>query len=107
MSKCIFKVLWVVPVPNFGGVARHTLDMARAGIPGYELVVLAPAGVLTERLKELGVRVIGRKPCNRAQPPCLRGCSCRSRGELSQNTASVKPFAAHPQTIHDRTRHRW
>ena len=50
--------LWVVPVPNFGGVARHTLDMARAGIPGYELVVLAPAGVLTERLKKLGVRVI-------------------------------------------------
>ena len=58
MSKCIFKVLWVVPVPDFGGVARHTLDMARAGIPGYELVVLAPAGVLTKRLKELGVRVI-------------------------------------------------
>ena len=52
------KVLWVVPVSDFGGVARHTLDMARAGIPGYELVVLAPAGVLTERLKELGVRVI-------------------------------------------------
>ena len=52
------KVLWVVPVPDFGGVARHTLDMARAGIPGYELVVLAPAGVLTERLKEMGVHVI-------------------------------------------------
>lgn len=58
MSAATSTALWVVPVPNFGGVARHTLDMARAGIPGYELVVLAPAGVLTERLKELGVRVI-------------------------------------------------
>lgn len=52
------KVLWVVPVPNFGGVARHTLDMARAGIPGYNLVVLAPAGPLTARLKEAGVLVL-------------------------------------------------
>ena len=39
------KVLWVVPVPDFGGVARHTLDMARAGIPGYELVVRSPSGL--------------------------------------------------------------
>ena len=42
--------LWVVPVPEFGGVARHVVDMARAGLPGFNLVVLAPEGKLTSRL---------------------------------------------------------
>lgn len=50
--------LWVVPVPEFGGVARHVVDMARAGLPGFNLVVLAPEGKLTSRLEELGVTVI-------------------------------------------------
>ena len=50
-------VLWVVPVPDFGGVARHVLDVARTGIPGYRLVVCAPEGKLTERLRELNVPV--------------------------------------------------
>ena len=49
--------LWVVPVPGFGGVARHVLDVARTGIPGYRLVVCAPEGKLTERLSELNVPV--------------------------------------------------
>lgn len=50
-------VLWVVPVPDFGGVARHVLDVARTGIPGYRLVICAPEGKLTERLRELNVTV--------------------------------------------------
>lgn len=50
--------LWVVPVPDFGGVARHVVDMARAGLPGFNLVVLAPEGKLTSRLEELGVTVV-------------------------------------------------
>lgn len=50
-------VLWVVPVPDFGGVARHVLDVARTGIPGYRLVVCAPEGKLTERLRELNIPV--------------------------------------------------
>ena len=41
-----------------GGVARHVVDMARAGLPGFNLVVLAPEGKLTSRLEELGVTVI-------------------------------------------------
>ena len=49
--------LWVVPVPDFGGVARHVLDVARTGIPGYRLVVCAPEGKLTERLRELNIPV--------------------------------------------------
>ena len=50
-------VLWVVPVPDFGGVARHVLDVAQTGIPGYRLVICAPEGKLTERLRELNVTV--------------------------------------------------
>lgn len=44
-------VLWVVPVADLGGVARHVLDVARAGIPGYRIMVLCPEGPLSERLR--------------------------------------------------------
>lgn len=49
--------LHCVPVPEFGGVARHLSDIAEAGLPGYRLVVLCPAGALSQRLWELGVEV--------------------------------------------------
>ncbi len=52
------KALWVVPVGNFGGVARHVVDAATAGLPGYELVLLAPNGDLTDAVRQRGVRVI-------------------------------------------------
>ncbi|QRZ61201.1 glycosyltransferase [Rothia sp. ZJ932] len=54
--------LWVVPVPEFGGVARHVVDVAAAGLPGYELVVLAPSGHLTDELKKMGVRILTEVP---------------------------------------------
>ena len=56
-TAATLTALWVVPVPDFGGVARHVLDVARTGIPGYRLVVCAPEGKLTERLRELNVPV--------------------------------------------------
>ncbi|MDY3048331.1 MAG: glycosyltransferase family 4 protein [Rothia sp. (in: high G+C Gram-positive bacteria)] len=49
--------LHCVPVPEFGGVARHVSDIAEAGLPGYHLVVLCPTGALSARLKELGADV--------------------------------------------------
>lgn len=49
--------LWVVPVADLGGVARHVLDVAHAGIPGYRLAVLCPEGPLVQRLREAGVQV--------------------------------------------------
>lgn len=52
------KALWVVPVGNFGGVARHVVDVATAGLPGYELVVLAPEGELADAVRRTGTRVI-------------------------------------------------
>ena len=35
--------LWVVPVGDVAGVARHVLDVVEVGVPGYRLVVLLPA----------------------------------------------------------------
>jgi glycogen(starch) synthase len=50
--------LWVVPVANLAGVARHVLDVAGAGIPGWRLVVLCPDGPLAERLTAGGTAVV-------------------------------------------------
>ncbi|MBM6399140.1 glycosyltransferase family 4 protein [Phycicoccus sonneratiae] len=49
--------LWVVPVAELGGVARHVLDTAAVGLPGYRLVVQCPPGPLAERLRELKAAV--------------------------------------------------
>ncbi len=50
--------LWVVPVSNLAGVARHVLDVARVGLPGWQPVFLAPPGDLPGRLRELGASVV-------------------------------------------------
>lgn len=50
--------LWVAPVSNLAGVARHILDVARGGLPGYRLVVAAPEGPLLEELRHLECPVV-------------------------------------------------
>ncbi len=50
--------LWVLPVSNLAGVARHTLDALGAGIRGWRVVVLAPPGPIIEKLETLGVPVV-------------------------------------------------
>lgn len=50
--------LWVVPVPEIGGVARHVLDAAKEGLPGWRLVVLCPEGALAQRLRDSGAAVV-------------------------------------------------
>ena len=50
--------LWVIPVPEIGGVARHTLDVTRAGIPGWRIVVFCPDGALAEALRAQGRPVL-------------------------------------------------
>lgn len=57
-SSRLRTALWVVPVADIGGVARHVLDVARVGLPGWRLVVLCPEGPLSERLRALGCAVI-------------------------------------------------
>ncbi|MGB7961722.1 MAG: glycosyltransferase family 4 protein [Propionicimonas sp.] len=50
--------LWVIPVPDLGGVARHALDVAETGIPGWKLVFLCPPGPLAEALRHRGAAVL-------------------------------------------------
>lgn len=50
--------LWVVPVSDLAGVARHVLDVARTGIPGWRLVFLTPPGDLPRELKAVGAAVL-------------------------------------------------
>jgi len=50
--------LWVVPVADWGGVARHVCDAAKTGIPGWRVIVLCPEGALAERLREQGSAVL-------------------------------------------------
>ena len=50
--------LWVSPVSNLAGVARHILDVARHGLPGWRLVVAAPEGPLLDELRGLDVPIL-------------------------------------------------
>ena len=50
--------LWVIPVSDLAGVARHLLDVARAGIPGWRLVFLTPPGDLPRELKAADAAVL-------------------------------------------------
>lgn len=59
MSYAVKPVaLWVVPVADFGGVARHVLDVATQGLGTFQIVVLCPEGVLAQRLRERDVAVV-------------------------------------------------
>jgi glycosyltransferase involved in cell wall biosynthesis len=46
--------LWAIPVSELGGVARHVLDVVRAGLPGWRLVVLCPPGRLVDQVRTAG-----------------------------------------------------
>ncbi|WP_203568000.1 glycosyltransferase [Aestuariimicrobium ganziense] len=46
--------LWVAPVSNLAGVARHIIDTARVGVPGWDLVVAAPRGPLLDEVNAAG-----------------------------------------------------
>ena len=50
--------LWVVPVADIGGVARHVADVASHGIPAWRMTVLCPEGPLASRLRAQGAAVI-------------------------------------------------
>ena len=50
--------LWVAPVSNLAGVARHVIDVARVGLPGFRLVVAAPEGPLLDELRTVNCPVV-------------------------------------------------
>ena len=49
--------LWVVPVADLAGVARHVRDVTEVGVPGYRVVVLCPPGPLAAALRGAGAAV--------------------------------------------------
>ncbi|GGF51706.1 glycosyl transferase [Marmoricola endophyticus] len=51
-------VLWVLPVSDLGGVARHAADVARVEIPGYRVVFLVPDGPVVGVLRGAGAEVV-------------------------------------------------
>ena len=51
-------VLWYLPVSDTGGVLRHALDVAAAGMARHELVVVVPSGAAASRLRAAGARVV-------------------------------------------------
>lgn len=50
--------VWLVPVADLGGVARHVLDATRVGVPGWRITVLCPHGALAEALRAQGSVVV-------------------------------------------------
>lgn len=80
--------LWVAPVSDLGGVARHILDVARVGLPGWRLVVTCPAGPLADAVEALGV------PTIRASIGPDSGAPTAVR-ELRRIIAALRPQVVH------------
>lgn len=104
--------LWVTPVSDLGGVARHFLDVARVGVPGWQLVFLSPPGELPERLRLAGAEVVeapfGPAAGLAASVATLRRVADRLRPRLVHTHLSyadlVAPLAL-PRTILVTTEH--
>jgi glycosyltransferase involved in cell wall biosynthesis len=80
--------LWVLPVGDLAGVGRHALDVARAGIPGWRTVFLAPDGPVVPALRGAGaeVRVARFGPGHGLRD---------SVGSLRHAVAAVRPAVVH------------
>ncbi|NHN56574.1 glycosyltransferase family 4 protein [Calidifontibacter sp. DB0510] len=80
-------VLWVAPVANLARVARHILDVARVGLPGWRLVVTAPEGPLLDELRGLDCPVI---------PLDVDGQSVRHTvADLRRTVTTLRPQVVH------------
>lgn len=86
--------LWVTPVAETGGVARHVLDVARAGLPGYRLVVLCPEGQLADDLRDVGAAVLtGPFGPNAARHPLAAAAA--SASTLRHAIRTLRPDVVH------------
>jgi glycogen(starch) synthase len=90
--------LWVVPVSDLAGVARHVLDVARSGIPGWRLVFLTPPGDLPRELRAVGAEVVegGFGPAHglRASARTLRDVVRRQRPAVVHSHLSYADIVA-------------
>lgn len=80
--------LWVVPVSDLAGVARHALDVVRVGLPGWHLVVLCPPGPLAGAVAEAGGEVV----------IAPFGPEAGFRASVSALTTAIR--ALRPQVVH-------
>ncbi|MBK9475389.1 MAG: glycosyltransferase family 4 protein [Tetrasphaera sp.] len=80
--------LWVVPVANLAGVARHVLDVAAHGIPGWRVVTLTPPGPLAEALRARGAAVL-------TGPFGPDHGLARSRRTLTHAAGALRPALVH------------
>lgn len=86
--------LWVSPVAETGGVARHVVDVARAGIPGFRLAVLCPGGSLARELREVGAAVLtGAFGPRAAADP--RAAAAVSVATLRRAVRTLRPAIVH------------
>ncbi len=86
-------VLWVIPVCELGGVARHVLDVARVGIPGFRVWFLCPPGPLAEALRELQAPVL----TGDLGPQAGTATSVRT---LRRTVARLRPAIVHSHLAH-------
>lgn len=97
--------LWVVPVSNLAGVARHVLDTARVGLPGYILEVAAPPGPLLDELRTLGITThelpLDGPPVRAVK--ALRGLVVRRRPRVVHSHLARADFVAAASTVGLRT----
>lgn len=85
--------LWVVPVADLGGVARHVLDVARVGVPGWRVVVACPEGPLADALRALGAPVL-----TGALGPTAG--TARSVRTLRRAVRTLRPAVVHSHLAH-------
>jgi len=80
--------LWVVPLADLGGVARHVMDVAGHGLPGHRLTVLCPEGPLAHGLRRIGAPVMtGEIGASAGLPASLR--------TLRQVARALRPAVVH------------
>jgi len=85
--------LWVVPVSALAGVARHVLDVAGHGIPGWRHVVLCPPGPLADRLAATGAAVM-------VGPVGPQAGAARSVATVRHALRTLRPAVVHSHLAH-------
>lgn len=80
--------LWIIPTGDLGGVARHVLDVADNGIPGWRIVFVVPEGPLFDILES------NRNAVVRADFGPAHGIR-KSAKSLHRLTATLRPDVVH------------
>lgn len=87
-ERALPLALWVSATSEVGGVARHVLDVADAGVPGWRLAVLCPEGPLAEELRRRGHAVA-------VGPVGAADGMARAVGAVRRAVARLRPDLVH------------